>query len=198
MRDGREEGPTVRFGMKIENALSLSLPPDEAWRLLLDIPFVAPCLPGTELTRIVDERTFEGAVRLKLGPVALAFRGQAVIEEVDPDTRTVRVSAKGREDRGRGSAYANVTFRLAPEGAGTRVDVTTELHLAGSIIQYARGASVVERTAQALVNQFATRLETRIESGETPDAEAIKVGSLLWHGVTSSAASGKKGRAEET
>lgn len=198
MRDGREEGPPVRFGMKIENALSLSLPPDEAWRLLLDIPFVAPCLPGTELTRIVDERTFEGAVRLKLGPVALAFRGQAVIEEVDPDTRIVRVSAKGREDRGRGSAYANVTFRLAPEGAGTRVDVTTELHLAGSIIQYARGASVVERTAQALVNQFATRLETRIESGETPDGEAIKVGSLLWHGVTSSAASGKKGRAEET
>lgn len=198
MRDAREERADGPSGMKIENTLSLSLPPDEAWRLLLDIPFVAPCLPGTELTQVVDERTFEGTVRLKLGPVALAFRGQAVIEEVDPDTRTVRVSAKGREDRGRGSAHADVVFRLVPDGPGTRVDVTTDLHLAGSIIQYARGASVVDRTAQSLVNQFAARLETRIESGETPDAEAIKVGSLLWHGIKSSVAAGKKGRTEET
>ena len=64
--------------------------------------------------------------------------------------------------------------------------VITDLQLAGSIIQYARGASVIERTAQSLVDQFAQRLTAKIESGEEPDAEAIKVGSLLWHGIKSS------------
>jgi carbon monoxide dehydrogenase subunit G len=168
----------------IENTLDLSLPPEDAWRILLNIPYVAPCLPGTKLTDQVDERTFEGLVQLKLGPVSLSFRGTAVIEEVDPDAMKVRVSAKGREDRGRGSAHADVTFQLHPQGGGTRVSVETDLNLAGSIIQYARGAGVVTKTAQQLVDQFADRLSTRIESGEEPDEEAIKVGSLLWKGLT--------------
>lgn len=183
--------------MKIENSLDLSLAPEEAWKILLDIPFIAPCLPGTELTKITDERTFEGTVKLKLGPVSLAFQGEAKIEDVDLDSYTVRISANGREDRGRGAAHADVSFCLVPVGTGTRINVTTDMKLAGSIIQYARGASVIERTAQSLVDQFAKRLEARIESGETPDAEAIKVGSLLWHGIKSSIGRGGKSKAED-
>lgn len=172
--------------MIIENGLDLNLPPDRAWPLLLDIPFVAPCLPGTELTQMVDDRTFEGRVALKVGPIALSFQGQAVIESIDPETRTVTVIAKGREDRGRGSAQARVTFRVDGAGEGTRVAVVTDLMLAGAIIQYARGAGVVKATAQQLVDQFAARLHARLESGEAPDAAAIKVGSLLWKGLKAS------------
>lgn len=172
--------------MIIENTLNLGLPPEDAWRTLLNIPFVAPCLPGTKLTKAVDERTFEGMVQLKLGPVSLSFRGEAVIEHIDPDAMKVRVTAKGREDRGRGSAHATVTFQLHEQDGGTRVEVVTDLNLAGSIIQYARGAGVVTKTAQQLVDQFADRLTKRIESGEEPDEAAIKVGSLLWQGLTAS------------
>ena len=177
--------------MKIDNTLDLSLAPDDAWRTLLNIPYVAPCLPGTKLTEVVDERTFEGVVQLKLGPVGLSFRGTAVIEDVDAEAMRVRVAAKGREDRGRGSAHATVVFQLHPQGDGTRVAVETDLNLAGSIIQYARGAGVVTKTAQHLVDQFAERLTKRIESGEEPDEAAIKVGSLLWQGLTSRLRGGK-------
>lgn len=183
--------------MIIDNTLNLSLAPDDAWRTLLNIPYVAPCLPGTKLTNVIDERTFDGTVELKLGPVNLSFRGTAMIEEVDPDAMKVRVSAKGREDRGRGSAHATVTFQLHPAEDGTRVVVHTDLNLAGSIIQYARGAGVVTKTAQHLVDQFAERLTRRIESGEEPDAEAIKVGSLLWQGLTARFRSGKAETAED-
>jgi len=176
----------------VENTLDLSLAPEDAWRVLLNIPFVAPCLPGTKLTQMVDERTFEGMVQLRLGPVGLSFRGTAVIEDVDAEAMQVRVAAKGREDRGRGSAHAAVTFRLHPRGDGTRVAVATDLALAGSIIQYARGAGVVTRTAQQLVDQFAERLTQRIESGEEPDEAAIKVGSLLWKGLTARLKAGKR------
>lgn len=169
--------------MIIENTLELSIPVERAWLLLLDIPFVAPCLPGTQLTRAIDETTFEGTVALKVGPVSLSFRGSAVIEEVDPGTRSVRVAARGREDRGRGSAHATVRFQLQEIAAGTRVCVATNLNLAGSIIQYARGAGIIKRTAQQLVEQFATRLHACLESGEVPDDEAIKMGSLLWKGL---------------
>ncbi len=178
--------------MIINNTLDLSLAPDDAWRTLLNIPYVAPCLPGTQLTEVVDERTFEGMVQLKLGPVSLSFRGTAVIEDVDPEAMKVRVSAKGREDRGRGSAHASVTFQLHPTAKGTRVDLVTDLNLAGSIIQYARGAGMITKTAQQLVDQFAQRLTQRIESGEEPDPEAIKVGSLLWRGLTARLTGGKQ------
>ena len=175
--------------MIIENTLDLGLAPDDAWRTLLNIPYVAPCLPGTKLTAVVDERTYEGMVELKLGPVSLSFRGTAVIEDVDPEAMKVRVSAKGREDRGRGSAHATVTFQLHPTANGTRVELVTDL--AGSIIQYARGAGMVTKTAQQLVDQFAARLSKRIDSGEEPDPEAIKVGSLLWQGLTARFKAGK-------
>ena len=184
--------------MKIENTLNLSIPPEKAWLLLLDIPFVAPCLPGTELTKIIDERTYEGKVQLKLGPISLAFKGEAVIEEINLQTMTVRISAKGREDRGRGSAHADVVFQLHEENGTTRVDVTTDLALVGSIIQYARGASVVTRTAQSLVDQFAARLSKRIETGEIPDPEAIKVGSLLWQGLKARIKGNKQEQVVET
>jgi len=177
-----DQGVSVRT-MIIENELEIAVPVERAWLLLLDIPFVAPCLPGTSLTTVVDERTYEGQVALKLGPVSLAFSGQAVIEEIDPVSRTVRVAAKGREERGRGSAHATVSFTLAQAGEGTRVAVATDLMLAGSIIQYARGAGVITRTAQQLVDQFAERLHQRIESGEVPAGADIKVGSLLWQGI---------------
>lgn len=177
--------------MIIENTLDLGLAPDDAWRTLLNIPYVAPCLPGTKLTAVVDEHTYEGMVELKLGPVSLSFRGTAVIEDVDPEAMKVRVAAKGREDRGRGSAHATVTFQLHPTASGTRVELVTDLNLAGSIIQYARGAGMVTKTAQQLVDQFAARLSKRIDSGEEPDPEAIKVGSLLWQGLTARFKAGK-------
>ncbi|MEK9673282.1 MAG: SRPBCC family protein [Rhodospirillaceae bacterium] len=169
--------------MKIENTLTVPLPPADALPVLLDIPFVAPCLPGTDLTREVDARTFEGKVSLKVGPIALSFNGTATVEEIDPETLTVLVSARGREDRGRGSAVASVVFTLSPEGSGTKVSVVTDVTLAGAIIQYARGAGIVTRTAQELVDQFAKRLAARIEGGEAPDPEAIRVGSLLWKSI---------------
>jgi len=178
--------------MKIENSLDLSIPPEDAWHLLLDIPFVAPCLPGAELTKVIDERTFEGLVRLKLGPISLSFKGSAVIEEVDPATKSVIVSAKGREERGRGSAHATINFHIGEAAGNTRVTVVTDLNLAGSIVQYARGVGIVTKTAQQLVDQFAERLTARLESGETPDAEAIKVGSILWKGLKAGLSKDKK------
>ena len=108
----------------------------------------------------------------------------------------MRVVTQEREDRGRGSAHATVRFQLHEIAAGTRVCVATNLNLAGSIIQYARGVGIIKRTAQQLVEQFATRLHARLESGEAPDDEAIKMGSLLWKGLKASVG-GKDKKASE-
>src|SRR5262245_49333805 len=150
--------------MKIENAFRVDLPVAEAWTTLLDIPAVAPCMPGAELLGAEDERTFRGRVKVKLGPVAVAFDGRARLEEVDEAARTVRVKAGGNEAKGRGSAQADVMFRLQPDGAGTRVDIVTDLALAGAVAQYGRAQGVIADTAQVIIDTFADNLRREIAS----------------------------------
>jgi carbon monoxide dehydrogenase subunit G len=156
--------------MKIENSFTVSLPVAQAWTTLLDIPAIAPCMPGAELTAVEDEHTFRGQVKVKLGPVAVAFQGRAKLEDVDEAARTVRVKASGTETKGRGSAQADVTFRMQPDGAGTRVDIVSDVALAGAVAQYGRAQGVIADVAQVIIDTFAENLRRQIAARETPVA----------------------------
>jgi hypothetical protein len=157
--------------MKIENTFRVDLPVGQAWATLLDIPGVVSCMPGAELLGVDDERSYRGQVKVKLGPVAVAFKGRAQLAEVDEAQYRVKAKASGTEEKGRGSAQAEVSFRLAPDGAGTRVDVETNLSLAGAVAQYGRAQGVIADVAQVMVDQFARNLGQRIAaSGAQPSA----------------------------
>jgi carbon monoxide dehydrogenase subunit G len=143
------------------------LPPASAWATLLDIPSVVPCMPGAELLAVEDARTYRGQVKVKLGPVAVAFQGRAKLTDVDEIHRTVRVSASGTEGKGRGSAQADVAFRLSPDGEGTRVDIVSDLALAGAVAQYGRAQGVIADVSQLMVDQFAENLRRHIVTDKT-------------------------------
>src|SRR4051812_50082915 len=82
----------------------------------MDIRRIAPCMPGAELTEIVDDKTYKGKIAVRLGPVALAFAGTVAFEEIDDANRRARVKATGSDAKGRGGANAAATFRLEPAG----------------------------------------------------------------------------------
>jgi carbon monoxide dehydrogenase subunit G len=157
--------------MKIENTFRVDLPVSQAWRTLLDIPGIVTCMPGAELLGVEDDRTYRGQVKVKLGPVAVAFKGRAQLAEVDEAQHRVRAKASGTEEKGRGSAQADVTFRLSPDGTGTRVDVETNVTLAGAVAQYGRAQGVIADVAQVMVDQFARNLGQRIASSRGPAAQ---------------------------
>ena len=148
--------------MEFDNAFDVPLPPDEAWRTLMDIERIVPCMPGAELTQRVDDRTFKGKVGVRLGPVALSFNGTAKFEEVDDAARTARVKAAGTDAKGRGGANAVATFRVEPAEAGARVLVHTNLTLSGSVAQYGRGAGMIQDVAEQLIKQFSTSLRAMV------------------------------------
>ncbi|HUB96831.1 MAG TPA: SRPBCC family protein [Stellaceae bacterium] len=153
--------------MKLENAFDVPLPPEEAWHVLLDIPRVAPCLPGAELTGTIDDKTYKGKVAARLGPVAVSFAGTARLEEVDAAGRRVRVKATGSEEKGRGGAQAVVEFRLSQTAPrATRVSIVTDLALNGAVAQYGRGAAMIADVAQQMVDKFAASLKVQIEGSE--------------------------------
>ncbi len=148
--------------MEFDNAFDVPLPPDQAWRVLMDIERIAPCMPGAELTQRVDDRTYKGKVGVRLGPVALSFAGTAKFEEVDDTVHSARVKASGTDAKGRGGANAVATFRVEPAGAGSKVMVHTNLTLSGSVAQYGRGAGMIQEVAAQLIKQFAASLHALV------------------------------------
>jgi len=155
--------------MKIEHSFRVDLPIASAWAMLLDVPSIVPCMPGAELLTIEDERSYRGQVKVKLGPVSVAFRGRARLVEVDDAQHLVRATASGTEEKGRGSAQAEVTFRLSPDGSGTRVNVVSDIALAGAVAQYGRAQGVIADVSQVMIDSFSKNLSDYIES-RRPDS----------------------------
>jgi len=159
--------------MEFDNAFDVPLPPADAWRILMDIERIAPCMPGAELTEKIDDRTYKGKVGVRLGPVALSFAGTARFEEIDDAKHFARVKASGNDSKGRGGANAVVSFRVEPQGTGSKVLVHTNLILSGSVAQYGRGAGMIQEVSAQLIKQFATSLRAMIDAEPVPAAATL-------------------------
>jgi carbon monoxide dehydrogenase subunit G len=166
--------------LKLSNTFDVPIAIDEAWRLLLDIERIAPCMPGAELVEAVDRDTYKGRVSVRLGPVMLAFEGTARFLEIDEGGHRARVEAKGTDKKGRGGANAVVTFQLQPRGAATAVLIDTDLQLSGSVAQYGRASGVIAEVASQLTRQFAESLSAKIAS----DGASAAPESGSGHGAT--------------
>jgi carbon monoxide dehydrogenase subunit G len=164
--------------MKIKNQFRVPLPPKEAWIILNDVPRVARCAPGAELLGQNPDGSFLGTVAVRLGPVALTFRGTVTYKEVDEANMRVVAEATGSETRARGTARANVVFTLLSDPKGTRVDVDTDLQLAGAVAQYGRGAALIQSAAQAIMDDFATNFAREFKPQVAPGATIITPGAV--------------------
>ena len=150
--------------MIISNSFDIPLPPDQAWPLLMDVPRIAPCLPGAELLEALPDNAYKGKVSVRLGPVSLAFAGTAKFEHIDAVARTARLKAQGADQKGRGSAAAKVVFALVAVDGGTRVNVETDLNLSGAVAQYGRAAGMLQEVAQQIIGQFARNLQSVLQA----------------------------------
>ena len=162
--------------MLIKNEFEVAAPIDKVWAFFGDIPQVASCLPGTELTEDLGGDKYQGQVAIRMGPVRLQFGGTAQITERDEAAHRIVVDATGSEAKGRGQASMAVTATLASakRGAGeaggvTKVSVAQELQLAGAAAQYGRG--MISDVSAVLMRDFSRNLASRI-SGSADGAAA--------------------------
>ena len=159
--------------MLIKNDFEVAEPVEKVWQFFQNIPQVATCLPGTELTDELDDDKYKKRVAVRMGPVRLQFAGTADITERDEAAKRIVVNAAGAEEKGRGQASMVVTATLARAGQGTRVDVSQDLQLAGAAAQYGRG--MISDVTAVLMRDFAANLQDRIERlnrGESLDQAA--------------------------
>ncbi len=178
--------------MQLENSFTVPVPIDEAWRVLLDIERIAPCMPGAALDS-VDGDDFTGRVKVKLGPINLTYQGKASFIEKDEAAHRAVIDARGKDQRGNGTAAAVVTATLAEAGSSTRVDVLTDLNITGRPAQFGRG--VMTDVGNKLLGQFADKLAAQLGEGDAQgDADRAAASSA---GPVATAAATVTGAVEE-
>src|SRR6266849_1664343 len=157
--------------MEIATTFTILLPVDEAYRFLLDLEQVAPCVPGAELGPAAADGTYPANVTVRLGPMRLGYTGSLWISEQDHSGRRAVLRAKAHETGAQGSLEASMTMNVTPDGGGSRVDVLTELALAGRAARLGRG--IVDDVARRLVAEMAACLEQRLgDEGRGEEAQA--------------------------
>lgn len=154
--------------MRLENSFEVDAPLEAAWALLMDVPRVIPCMPGTTLDEVVDDSKWKATMQVKLGPIGLTFATDVTREEADEAAGRIRLAASARELKNRGAANATIESTLAGVNGGTRVDLVTELMLTGTVAQYGRG--MIQDVSAQMVESFAKCLQAQL-AGAPAEAE---------------------------
>src|SRR4051794_18250719 len=152
--------------MKLENEFTVPASIDEAWAVLLDVPRVAPCLPGATVEEGEDGE-YTGQMKIKIGPITASYKGTVKIQEADEANRTVAMRAQAKDARGQGTASATITSTMQEVADGTKVTVVTDMRVTGPAAQFGRG--VMQDVSAKLMRRFADCLAEQMQS--TPAAE---------------------------
>ncbi|WP_151084400.1 SRPBCC family protein [Nocardioides cynanchi] len=155
--------------MELTHEFTVPVPVQEAWDHFQDIASVAQCFPGAQVTS-VEDTTFNGSVKVKLGPISLVYNGSGTFTEKDETAHRFVVDAKGKDKRGNGTAGAKVTLAMTPNGDSTDVKVETDLAITGKPAQFGRG--VMQDVSDKLLNQFVACLEQRMAREDSTAAPA--------------------------
>jgi uncharacterized protein len=170
--------------LQIENSFEVAAPPDAVYQFLLDVNRVVACVPGAELSEVVDPNTFKGKVKIKVGPVTVAYAGTASIVERDQANRSAVLQGEGRETTGPGNARARATMHVSESGTGSLVTVSTDFTVAGRVAQFGRG--LMEDVSKSLVAQMAACIKSKLEAG--PSAEPAPASGEAGPAATSAGA----------
>jgi carbon monoxide dehydrogenase subunit G len=172
--------------MLITSDFEVPQPLERVWDYLLDVPRMAPNLPGTELTEVVDEDNYKGRVSVRMGPVSLRFAGKATIVSRDEASRQVVLEAAGAEERGKGQASMTLTATLTRSSGGTLVMVAQDLTIAGAAAQYGRG--MISDVTTVLLGRFAANVAEDIPRWAHGEERAGKVAPVSGFSIGMAAA----------
>jgi len=163
--------------VKIDQSFEVSQPVQRVWEFFQDMPQVAHCMPGARLNEQLPDGSYQGGLRIKVGPITAEFEGQAKVVQADAATRTGRIEGRGTDPRGGSRGSGTLEYVLSPSAVGTRVDVVVDYQLQGRIAQFGR-TGVMRDIAAALTRRFAECLEGKLGAASQAEAEQIDAGEI--------------------
>src|SRR3954453_2119484 len=150
--------------MKLENEFTVPASIDQAWAVLLDVPRVAPCLPGATVEPGGTDGEYKGQMKIKIGPITASYKGTVKIQDTDEAAHRVAMRAQAKDARGQGTAAATITSTMEETSEGTKVHVETDMRVTGPAAQFGRG--VMQDVSAKLMTRFADCLAEQLSGGE--------------------------------
>ncbi|WP_199434700.1 SRPBCC family protein [Qaidamihabitans albus] len=155
--------------MRLTNSFRVDRPAAEVFDAFSDIERVAACMPGARVVGRSAEDVYDGEVKVRVGPLAVAYSGKLHVLDTDREQWRLTMRAKGREQRGAGNADAYVVTRLSERDGATVVEIETDLDIRGKVAQFGRG--VIAETSDGFLRTFAANLEEMLARGGVEAAE---------------------------
>src|SRR5215813_2553275 len=150
------------MAFKIEERFEVQAPVERVWQYLIDPARVVQCLPGAELLEKLDEQTFLGAIKVKVGPLSMSYKGQAKFTEVNEQKHQVRMVGEAKEVGGSGSTKVSMLSTVSALANGAEVLVNADIDLVGKIVQFGRG--MIEEVSKQMFRQFANCVKQQLEA----------------------------------
>ena len=157
------------MAFKIEQRFEVNAPVERVWQYLIDPKRVVHCLPGAELLEQQDDQTFLGAIKVKVGPLSMSYKGKAKFTEINEETHQVRMVGDAREVGGSGSTKVSMLSTVSPSAnGGSEVLVSADIDLVGKVVQFGRG--MIEEVSRQMFRQFSTCVKQQLEVADEPPA----------------------------
>lgn len=153
--------------MELTHAFEIQAPPDLVFEHLLDVRRVAECIPGVEVTEMIDERSFRGRIRVKVGPISVGYEGVGRILDIDPIAHRAIIEGNGDESGSSGSVRARATISVESSADISRILITTDLAIAGRVAQF--GRTVIDQVAKRMIGSMGTCLQEQLRAERTAD-----------------------------
>lgn len=177
------------MALRIEKTFQVKEPVERVWSFLSDPRKVATCVPGAQITEQVDEKTYKGAISVKVGPSVTDYKGEVQIVRLDPENHEIEILGKGQDVRGRGSASMKMTGKLkALDDGGTEVASTSELNVVGILAQM--GSRVISEVSNIMFGEFTKNFQALLaqptdasETATTAVPRPIRGASVAWQAV---------------
>jgi len=175
------------MALRIEKSFEVKEPIDKVWAFLIDPRRVATCVPGAQITEQVDENTYKGAIKVKVGPSVTDYKGEVQIVHLDAENHEIELLGKGQDVRGRGSASMKMTGKLrALENGGTAVTSVSEVGVVGILAQM--GSRVITEVSNVMFGEFMEKFQAQLEqpseaTGEQAtgsEVQPVKAASVAW------------------
>ena len=146
---------------EIAQSFTVAFPREQVWRMFRDTALVVGCMPGASLDGPPEDGRLRGQMRVRLGPIAAAFAGEAELTMDDVAYRGV-IRGQGLDRKTSSRTRGDVAFSLSAQDAGTRVEIKVDYALSGALAQFGRGA-IVQEIAQRLTAEFAGNLTAALQ-----------------------------------
>jgi carbon monoxide dehydrogenase subunit G len=162
--------------MELDSSFQVEAPIDEVWKTVMDVERVATAVPGAQLTDKLSDTSYQGVVKVKVGPLSMQYKGQIELVSRDDATHVAVFKGKGQEKAGQGTAEGTATVSLTEEGGVTTGVVHGEMSLSGKAA--AMGKGVINTVTQQIMKIFANNLQTMLSGGEDAGTGESSDGSV--------------------